>query len=174
MNPAVQAVICGHRRQQVTQTFTANATWPAPLTTNRIDSAVGKGGAGSPQTSTRVAAYKKETRTYRYYGFSGDTVLVSSQTDYYGGVTPSDYCDAQSTPTADGYTYKCYVFTDASFFDVTPATTGPSTTAFGQTFPGGTGGPASNTTVTNVAITPGASYNIVVPAGGSLTITYYQ
>lgn len=58
---------------------------------------------------------------------------------------------------------------------------GLSTTAFGRTFPGGTlsGSEPTRTTVaptttnfTNVAVTPGASYSIVVPSGGSLTITY--
>lgn len=51
-------------------------------------------------------------------------------------------------------------------------TTGSSTTAFGYTFPGGTGGAASPVTYNNVAVTPGASYSIVVPAGGSVSITY--
>lgn len=59
---------------------------------------------------------------------------------------------------------------------------GTATTGFGKTFPGGTltGTEPYRTTVapvtttfTNVAITPGTTYNIVVPSGGSLTITYY-
>lgn len=59
---------------------------------------------------------------------------------------------------------------------------GTATTGFGNTFPGGTlTGTAPyrttvapvTTTFTNVAVTPGVSYPIVVPSGGSLTITYY-
>ena len=59
---------------------------------------------------------------------------------------------------------------------------GTATTGFGRTFPGGTltgttpfrtAVAPSTTTFTNVAITPGTTYNIVVPSGGSLTITYY-
>jgi hypothetical protein len=59
---------------------------------------------------------------------------------------------------------------------------GTATTGFGKTFPGGTltgttpfrtAVAPSTTTFTNVAITPGTTYNIVVPSGGSLTITYY-
>jgi hypothetical protein len=56
----------------------------------------------------------------------------------------------------------------------TPATTGADTTAFGDTFPGGTGGPATPTSFSNIAVTPGTAYPITVPSGGSLTITYYQ
>lgn len=58
---------------------------------------------------------------------------------------------------------------------------GPAATGVGRTFPGGTltgtepfrttVGPVT-TTFTGVAVTPGVSYPIVVPSGGSLTITY--
>ena len=54
----------------------------------------------------------------------------------------------------------------------TAATTGASTTAFGYTFLGGTGGAATPVTYSNVAVTPLVSYSIVVPAGGSVSITY--
>lgn len=59
---------------------------------------------------------------------------------------------------------------------------GASSTALGQTFPGGsytgtypngTGNPATTTTFTNVAVTPGTSYPIVVPSGGQVTLQYY-
>lgn len=59
---------------------------------------------------------------------------------------------------------------------------GTATTGFGRTFPGGTltgtepfrtTVAPSTTTFTNVVITPGTTYNIVVPSGGSLTITYF-
>lgn len=50
---------------------------------------------------------------------------------------------------------------------------GSATTGFGRTFPGGTMSvpTASNTTFTNVAVTPGTQYTIV--NNGTLTITYY-
>ena len=51
-------------------------------------------------------------------------------------------------------------------------TVGASTTAFGYTFLGGTGGAATPVTYNNVAVTPGGSYSIVVPSGGSVSITY--
>lgn len=52
-------------------------------------------------------------------------------------------------------------------------TVGASSTAIGRTFPGGDGGPAGTTTFTNVSVTPGTSYSIVVPSGGSVTLQYY-
>lgn len=68
----------------------------------------------------------------------------------------------------------------ANYIDLGSA--GTATTGFGRTFPGGTltgtepyrtTVAPSTTTFTNVAITPGATYSIVVPSGGSLTISYY-
>lgn len=55
-----------------------------------------------------------------------------------------------------------------------PAITGSSATGFSKTFPGGAGGPATVTNFANVPVTPLASYSIVVPPGGSITITYYE
>lgn len=59
---------------------------------------------------------------------------------------------------------------------------GAASTALGQTFPGGTytgsypngvGNAAVTTTFTNIAVTPGDSYPIVVPSGGVVTLQYY-
>lgn len=53
-----------------------------------------------------------------------------------------------------------------------PATTGLSASGFGKTFPGGAGGPAVVTGFTSVPVTPGASYQVTVPTGGNVTVTY--
>lgn len=53
-----------------------------------------------------------------------------------------------------------------------PATTGLPASAFGKTFPGGTGGTATTTSYTNVPVSAGQTYQITVPTGGSVTITY--
>lgn len=65
------------------------------------------------------------------------------------------------------------VFTEYVYGSVGTAATGLS-----RTFPGGayvapTGYPASTTTFSNVAVTPGASYSLVIPAGGQINISYY-
>lgn len=53
-------------------------------------------------------------------------------------------------------------------------TNGTASTGFGNTFPGGTGGGvAPVTTFNNIAVTPGASYPIVVPTGGTVQIIYF-
>lgn len=56
----------------------------------------------------------------------------------------------------------------------TSATNGSNTTGFGFTFSGGVGGSAAPVTQSNVAVTPSSSYPLVIPAGGSITITYFQ
>jgi len=68
------------------------------------------------------------------------------------------------TDTYNGWDLRCDVYV--------AATTGSDTTGFSKTFSGGVGGAASGTTYNDVAITPGASYSLVVPSGGSITITY--
>lgn len=219
MNPAVQAVVCGRRRQQVTQTFTANATWTAPTTTSRIEKAVGKGADGTPSsTGVRTASATGDS----VQAFSSGTGSSSGSLDWgdFQGNITNTFNDVNGGGTGNGYVvvYKAYpntntysislyqysyskaiagtanvytspgwktsgpiLATDYGYFNIEyrqsytiAATTGAAATAFGQTFPGGVGGPAASTTVNNIAITPGATYNIVVPSGGSLTITYYQ
>lgn len=60
------------------------------------------------------------------------------------------------------------------YLESAAATTGASATGFGETFPGGVGGPATPVTHDNVAVTPSASYPLVIPSGGSITITYQK
>ena len=74
-----------------------------------------------------------------------------------------------STDFGSGATIGWYVAVDY----YTPATNGTNTTGFSQTFAGGTGGPATPVTYTNVAVTPGSSYTLTIPSGGYITITYY-
>lgn len=53
-------------------------------------------------------------------------------------------------------------------------TDGTASTAFGYTFAGGVGGPATGVTYNNVTVTPGASYSIVVPTGGEVIIVWFE
>lgn len=182
MNPAVQAVICGRRRQQLTQTFNANATWTAPITTSRIDTASGKGASGTQGgTSTH---YYIDTYAQNFYSnrdgttTQGDLTFVSRSGEVAADapVPPGNTQGPFATPDNPVY-YQfsiVYVYVKTSVTSSISPTTGNPTTAFGKTFPGGVGGAASPTTFSNIAITPGASYNIVVPSGGSLTITYFK
>lgn len=187
MNPAVQAVICGRRRVQVTRTFTSNATWTAPTTTSRIDSASGYGAAGQPGDpgTPSTTTTKQVTHNYKVYirrDGSGSDFTDQGYTDGWPPGGTAYYDNHQTFSESDSTVYSgAEDYHDPETQTVTtpgtPATsptTGAATTAFGKTFPGGTGGPGSATTASNVAVTPGASYSIVVPAGGSLTIIYFQ
>lgn len=51
---------------------------------------------------------------------------------------------------------------------------GTAATGFGESFPGGavSGGTAPTTTFTKVAVTPGYTYPLSIPAGGQITIKY--
>lgn len=65
-----------------------------------------------------------------------------------------------------------------SFTEYVYGSVGTAATGLSRTFPGGayvapTGYPASTTTFSNVAVTPGASYSLVIPAGGQISISYY-
>jgi hypothetical protein len=73
-------------------------------------------------------------------------------------------------------------FWGGSINGYTQGNAGTASTGLGKTFPGGSytgtypngvGGVAPTTSFTNVAVTPSASYPIVVPSGGSVTIQYY-
>lgn len=180
MNPGTQVVILGHRRQQKSQTFTANATWPAPVTTSSIDTASGKGANGGTTSGGTTTQWRTEYQTiYARRDGTGDDVTYSYSAWQNGSIPPgySDYCDPTvSTPNSTVYVSytKCYNYQEQTITNPPVSYNGASTTAFGKTFPGGVGGPATTTTFTNIAITPGASYSIVVPSGGTLTITYTQ
>lgn len=52
-------------------------------------------------------------------------------------------------------------------------TNGSASTGFGKTFAGGAGGPAVPTTYNNVPVKGGDPYQLVIPVGGSITISYY-
>ena len=69
-----------------------------------------------------------------------------------------------------------------SFTRILYGSAGADTTAFGYTFSGGSlsgsypnqvGNAAATTTYTSVAVTPGTTYNFVVPSGGSVEFAYY-
>jgi hypothetical protein len=188
MNPAVQAVICGRRRVQVTKTFPiGTTTWTAPTTTSRIDSASGYGAAGAPGDpgTPDTITSKKVTHNYNVYikrDGSGSDYTDQGYTDgwppdgqaYYDNVQTYSESDSTVYSGSENYHNPEMQTTTIPGTPATDPTTGAPTTAFSRSFPGGTGSGASVTTLTNLIVTPGASYSIVVPTGGSLTITYYQ
>lgn len=171
MSPWLLALIGGGAEPK-TKTFLANETWPAPAGVTFLLSAEGKGAPGGSASSRSV--YDRTTNTFYQRRDDGSLDTVFNGTTFgIPGTAPAPFCDPVVT-TPDDPTYvghrTCYEFTNRQV--ATPPTTGASTTGFGKTFPGGTGGPATLTAYTNVPVA--ASNDIVVPAGGSLTISYYQ
>lgn len=163
--------------KKTVDTFAANTTWTAPATTVRLDSASGYGARGANATFTTVQQYYFQSYQHTVHPDGSISDSPISTSGNIAGAKPADYCEPSSTDTNTGNVSSiCYHFFDSSFQQQSnPATTGASTTGFGKTFPGALGNVApAVTSFQNVAVTPGTGYPIVVPTGGSLTITYYK
>lgn len=131
-----------------------------------VFNAVNAGGTGSgyvvnysgyPNSNT----YSTSLYQYAYLNAVPGTASVFTSTGWKtsGAIVPGD----------NGY----FVINYTESYTI-PATTGTDTSGFGKTFAGGVGGPAATSSFTDVPVTGGASYNLVVPSGGPITITYYQ
>jgi len=102
-------------------------------------------------------------------------------TGYY--ITSKNNPSQGSPPTSGNVLYSQglrYWYPRANFIEY--GSVGANTTGFGYTFNGGslsgsypnqTGNAAATTTYTSVSVTPGATYNFVVPSGGSVEFAYY-
>ena len=181
MKAWLMALVLGRRRELVTKTFTANATVPIPQGVSRLESIVGKGGNGRPSSTEWFQKYQITRVENRRRRSDGIAIAYGSPVISTGfGSAPGSYCeppdDHVPLPNDPVYSEKwfCYYYSDTSGEVTSPATTGASATGFGQTFVGGYGGSATPRTVNNVAVTPGGSYQLVIPSGGSITISYYQ
>jgi len=99
------------------------------------------------------------------------------------GQTPTNLWLSSGNPTSGnvlytdpnyGFNQTCQAYREGN--------AGTAASALGQTFPGGTysgtypngtGTSAATTTYTNISVTPGTSYSIVVPSGGQVQISYF-
>lgn len=174
MSPWLAAIL-GADPQPVPVPFTSNGTFTTPFGVSKVDLS-GKGAAGSPANPGTVVL-----STFVQYTFTrrdGGGVDFQSSTVSGHPYGDASYCDpsAPFTPeeNATYSSYQACYYPQTDIVGNSPATTGASTTGFGKTFPGGLGGAANTTTFNSVTVTENTSYPIVVPTGGSLTITYYQ
>lgn len=167
-------------RRPMSQTFTANSTVTLPAGTTQVDM-TGYGARGVNAKTVYRQQYKRDVTYYGKRRSDGVVVVDFQQFDQeVSGPMPvtTAYCDAPvATGSQSEYssTQACYSnFRDTSYNDVTPATTGASATGIGKTFPGSTGN-VQQTPVgfSNVPVTAGTPYNLVIPSGGSITINYY-
>jgi hypothetical protein len=160
-----------------TATYTSSQTITIPAGVTNLVSVSGQGAPGTPGTSTLVQQYSKTRKDYVMRNdLGGQIYTYTYETTYSNGPKPDDYCQPVQTfysGDVENYQQTCYEHADTSYYDSTPATTGANTTGFGQTFPGGVGKAATSVSVANVAVTPGGQYALVIPAGGSITISYY-
>lgn len=170
MKPWMMALI-GKQKKLVVQAFSSNATWSAPSSVRLITSLTGVGQNGTPEV---VGAWGYTTViTVKFYDQQGNVIgsQVSDLGRTYFQAPPASYCTTE--PAQGGATKEtCWAYT--YFDDTEPATTGADSVGFGRVFPGGVGAPATPSTYSNVTVVPGQSYSIVVPPGGSVTISYYQ
>lgn len=164
----------------MSQTFNSNATVTFPAGVFQVDM-TGFGAKGADATSVYRRRYKRDITYYGVRRSDGVTEVDFIQRDReVTGVMPSvgAYCDSPS-PTSPSSEYSstqtCYSnFVDTSYTDTNPATTGASATGLSRTFPGSTGNVAQTATqFSNVPVTAGTPYNLVIPSGGSITINYY-
>lgn len=149
--------------------------------------------------NNHLTALSQLNLSYPTYGPSnfttGYTVLLQSNDYWYlisdtanlSGVylTGYDVTILGSPQTSGNITYAGTSGLDEWYIQVygyVAGGVGASSTALGRTFPGGsytgtypngTGNAATTTTFTNVAVTPGTSYPIVVPSGGQVTLQYF-
>jgi len=171
-----------NRREGRTVTFYANTTWTAPLWAKLLSRIIGKGSDGMPASGANDyrAGYTVTKQVGTYAEFTNGGSPQFGPRVYQGeyvGAKPADYCGENTYWPSSGYikSTTCYSFeaTTVDVGDYSPATAGASATGFGQVLAGGpTGQPASISLFRNVPITPGASYVIVVPPGGQITIEY--
>lgn len=204
----------------ITETFTANATWVAPATTNKIFKIEGSGRAGTAPGYNLTHTVNIFSLTYReedgagtgsggYITWdslqsyvatamsnindSGYTVCNRVTITFYNGpTTTKHFATPSSTPINPGR--QAVSSADVSYIGTAWSTgtisgngsanityryldsgsNGAAATGFGRSFPGGTSASPTPpiTTFTNVTVTPGTSYPIVVPTGGYVKITY--
>lgn len=139
--------------------------------------------------ASKVTAGGLQNLYYRYW-YIDSSNNWGYQDVSIAGVDPTYIIPGQSYPNIWGSrpTSGNVLFTDPSVginqgvSVILPGSAGAPASALGETFPGGTisggyptstGNPATPATYTNISVTPGASYSIVVPTGGQIQIGYY-
>lgn len=166
------------------QTFTSNGSVTVPTAARTVNLS-GYGARGKDEYRQTDYEYVKRTTKNGTRRSDGGQQTISSTTgSRKAGRAPADYCDPPvSTPYDSVYssTQTCYTHTEYRDSYTVPAGIGVSATALGKSFPGSLGNvQQSVTTFTAVdvataggtAVTGGTQFNVVVPTGGSITISY--
>lgn len=210
MNVALFLAMAGRKRDLVTETFNADATWVAPASVSSLASVVGHGVNGTAGTTTARSATcvsvvyggtgwansgyvlwseangsaqsAKSTLDGSVDGsFSKVTVFQGTDNTYATTSNPVSFSNASSGGTLSyggSWAYSGSINASGSatvsWTQTTPGSAGAAATGFSYSFAGGAAGAvAPSATYNNVAVTPGASYNVVVPTGATIQISYY-
>jgi hypothetical protein len=203
MNPAMMLAVFAPRIL-VSQTFTADTTWVAPTSTYQLETLVGQGQAGGLSVSILAVNVfyvgsgsgngpaANDWSNVQPVAAAALSTVNGGGSGSYSALTLFKYADGTESIVSTATAYNNAVAGSAAIsYDTGWHTSGPITnsgsaniiytrsngadaTGFGQTFAGGIGGPATPVSLTNIAIAPGASYPLTVPAGSSITITYYR
>lgn len=173
MKAWLMALAFSRRALPVEVPFDKNGTLVVPAGVSSVDMA-GYGARGTDGGSGILPRWM-QTHVNVEYMTNGETRRTYSNQGYVYS-TPGDSCGPR-IPVMNGtvdYVQSCTIYQyDPLPYD-SPPTTGPSSTAVGKTFPGSYRNTApAVTTFKNVPVNGGTSYNIVVPAGGLITVTYY-
>lgn len=137
-----------------------------------IPATFGASGSGLRVNSSNFGTYgltASYTETVNYVKGSASLNLFRWPPSGVSASSVPNYADVSSNwPEFITVDFTRYVYGNA----------GDPSTGLGQTFPGGayvapTGYPATTTTFNNVSVTPSTSYSIVVPSGGTVSISYY-
>lgn len=135
-----------------------------------------------------AGAYQQAVHSMnRQFTFYANNTFSWSDSFPYGGSGLFPYYLVAGTwsysgsPLSGNLTYPGSFGYAASGGVIYPGSAGATTSGFGFGFPGGglsgtypnaTGDAATPASYTNVAVTPGASYSLSIPAGGYITIQY--
>lgn len=203
MNPALMAAVFAPRVLQ-SRTYTANTTVIIPPTMTQLETVVGQGAPGGGSgiltavnvffvgSGSGASPAANDWSNVQPAVASAVSAVNAGGSGSYTALTLFKYADGTEDLTGATVSFSgAQAGTAAASFDPGWHTSGPITasgaavvayqrangdpaTGFGQSFPGGVGGVATPVSLTNVAVTPGASYALVIPAGASISITYYD
>lgn len=173
MKAWLMALIASRRPQPVNVPFDKNGTLVVPAGVSSVDMS-GYGAHGTDGSSGVLPRWMK-TNVNVEYMTNGETRRTYTDQGYVYS-TPGDSCGPR-IPVMNGtvdYVQSCTIYQYDPLPFNAPPTTGASATAIGKTFPGSYRNTTpAVTTFKSVPVTGGASYNIVVPADGLVTVTYY-
>lgn len=197
------ALLAGNSAPTVVTLTSSNTSYTVPHGVNRLESVVGYGGDTVTRLVLSVGVTYSATGTgvpgsgpatwdslqgqvssnLSSMGAGGSpTIQQSSFTAYPDGTTSAVSSNSATLSdviagtaahsSVDGWSTTGPI-TASGTAAIRYQETGPATTGFGFTFPGSTGSPVTPVQHNGVAVTGGTSYPLSIPAGGSITITYY-